>query len=91
MNVTPIKVRIVGKHTSALHSQSQFLFLIIDIYQLDFEDQSGVCWDDRWESTGSICLQMRQVVSCISQCKVTYVVRRHRKPSFLTKRELGNP
>jgi len=69
VNVPPIKVRILGKHTSALH-------FVVSIYldQLDFEDQSGVCWDDRWETAGSIC-----------------VVGRHRKPSFLTKRELGNP
>jgi len=45
---------------------------VVSIYldQLDFEDQSGVCWDDRWETPGSICLQMRQISCCILSVKL---------------------
>jgi len=42
----------------------------IDLEQLDFEDQSGVCWDDRWETAGSICLEMLQISSCILSVKL---------------------
>lgn len=37
----------------------------IDLEQLYFEDESGVCWDDRWETAGSVCLQMLQISNCI--------------------------
>lgn len=37
----------------------------IDLDQLDFEDQSGVCWDDRWETTGPICLQIVQILRLV--------------------------
>lgn len=42
----------------------------IDIEQLDFEDQSGVWWDDRWKSTGSIPLHMLQNFSCTLSVKL---------------------
>jgi hypothetical protein len=42
----------------------------IDLDQLDFKDQSGVCWDDRWETAGSICLQMLQISNCMLSVKL---------------------
>ncbi len=44
--------------------------VLIDLDQLDVEDQSGVCWDDRWETAGSICLQMLQISSCTLSVKL---------------------
>jgi hypothetical protein len=44
--------------------------VVVDLDQLDVEDQSGVCWDDRWETAGSICLQMLQISSCILSVKL---------------------
>ena len=63
----------------------------IDLEQFDLEDQSGVCWDDRWETTSSICLQVHKFASCVFSFKITYVVGCHQKISFLTKGELGDP
>jgi hypothetical protein len=60
-NMTPIKVRILGKHGPV---RARFA-VSSDLEQLDFEDQGGVCWDDRREATGTISLQMLQYASCM--------------------------
>lgn len=61
----------------------------INLEELNFEVQGGVRWDDGWEATCTVCLQMFQY--CLySQCEVTYEVRRHCKDSSLTDGELGN-
>ena len=56
-------------NTLKTYARAPFVFSI-DLDQLDFEDQSGVCWDDGWETTGSICLQMLQISSCILSVKL---------------------
>jgi hypothetical protein len=36
----------------------------VDLYQFDFEDQSSVWWDYRWEATSPVGLQTLQIASC---------------------------
>jgi hypothetical protein len=42
----------------------------IDLEQFDFEDQSGVGWDDRWETTSPVCLQTLQIAGRMLSLKL---------------------
>jgi hypothetical protein len=73
-----------------LKSNPATLMDLVDLQQLHFEAQNSVWWDDGWKPTSSVSLQMLQKHELYLGCKLTYVVRRYRKNSFLIKGKLGN-